>query len=340
MIKSAFFSNEKERLHVEVIRRETIVKTEETINFPMLVKLTDGYGLRYSVGVHGGDEERGEAIISHDGGKSWQPHPYYWDNLIGYLADGTILTFPFPPQEFFTQPLRFDARRLSPRGELIEQFTAFVHIPFRSALHGHGRILSFSDSSLVATFYGHQEGHKFYTTAFARSTDGGRNWEYLSHITAEVGREGYCEPDIEFTRDGRIICLMRVGGAPLYQMISDDGCRTWSKPFCIGWGQVDPRLLLLENGTLVCSTGRPHTYLLFNLDGCGEEWQPPFWLHTHTGCSYTSMLQTVPNEIVVAYSDSTFTRPTDTHPREFQSINWVFLRVERIAESPCRCDFR
>ena len=63
MIESAFFSTGKGRLRVEVIRREAIVRMKETVNFPMLVKLTDGYGLRYSVGVHGGSEERGEFVF-------------------------------------------------------------------------------------------------------------------------------------------------------------------------------------------------------------------------------------------------------------------------------------
>ena len=93
----------------------------------------------------------------------------------------------------------------------------------------------------------------------------------------------------------------------MYASWSKDMGKTWSKPKVITPNGVLPKLLKLENGILVLSSGRPGVQLRFSKDG--KKWSEPFDLvpltekdpHKDT-CGYTSLLTTGPNRFIIAYS--------------------------------------
>jgi hypothetical protein len=123
-----------------------------------------------------------------------------------------------------------------------------------------------------------------------RSRDRGASWTYLSTIAVDgaVGTEGFGEPVLvrvpSGAHAGRLICLMRTG-RDLYGARSDDGGLTWSRPApeafpgvdirdTARWldlfpdrrapappsddmlgAVVDPELIAMADGTLVCAMG-------------------------------------------------------------------------------------
>jgi hypothetical protein len=185
-----------------------------------------------------------------------------------------------------------------------------------------------------------------------RSSDEGRNWKLVSTIAVDptVGTEGFDEPVLARISGGkhagRLLCFMRTG-RDLYETSSDDEGATWSPPHAQDFGVidihrtqdwaemfrgvidahgnpvdltgalVDPDLLELRNGILVCTVGAriparacwPRAeypgngdYLAISLDG-GDTWSHVVRftsgvLTTH----YTAIVETNrDNELFVAY---------------------------------------
>lgn len=162
--------------------------------------------------------------------------------------------------------------------------------------------------------------------ALVRSSNRGRHWELVSTIAVDpaVGTEGFCEPVLgrvsHGPRAGRLWCLMRTG-YELYRAHSDDEGASWSaprpvvfpgidvhrtadwlamfadvadgaghplreNPIALKAAQVDPDILEMRSGVVVCAFGMrvpsracwPHAqhplngnYLAFSLDH-GETW--------------------------------------------------------------------
>jgi hypothetical protein len=156
-----------------------------------------------------------------------------------------------------------------------------------------------------------------------RSRDRGATWSYVSTIGVDgaVGTEGFDEGTLvrvsRGAHAGRLLCLMRTG-RDLYGSHSDDDGLTWVRPLPVHFpgidiydtakwehlfvdtkapgyvptdemigNLVDPDLIEMQNGTLVCAVGvriparkslfqnwrapQNGNYLVFSLDG-GDTW--------------------------------------------------------------------
>ena len=115
------------------------------------------------------------------------------------------------------------------------------------------------------------------------SDDRGTSWDYLATVAYDpsIGEESFCEPSMVLLSDGDLFCIMRTGYThdPMYLCWSSDRGRTWTKPVSSGVIGVDPMLIVMHDGTLVCSYGvkerdsrRRERRLMFALDGRGETW--------------------------------------------------------------------
>ncbi len=145
------------------------------------------------------------------------------------------------------------------------------------------------------------------------SSDNGKTFERRGTIALDTtGKNMMAEPALAPTTDGRLVCAIRQEPHPRALMLtySDDGGRTWSKPVKNHPFGVFPNLLLLENGILVLSFGRPGVLLKFSMDGKGRTWTSPNYLikgttgrPTDHTCSYTGLLAAGKNEFLIAYSD-------------------------------------
>ena len=258
---------------------------------------------------------------------------------------------------------KFRVRRFSPKGDLMENFDmSLVDLPYEKAYKYelYGDILELDNGDLLAPFLvsvpprdespwtepfrinnmrlpGMLSG---YSTVIARSTDGGKTMHYLWHFEPivdgkPVGTEGCSEPDLARLPNGDILCLMRTGSdTPMVQSRSKDDGKTWSKPVSVGWPGVKPKLRMLENGVLACSTGRgvyghPQvTCAMVSIDGTGERWEAPFNFHTGPGCSYT-MNRERNGKLEVLYSHSSFTKPGGAYGLPFQSIRKAVIDIKK-----------
>lgn len=370
-LRESVYSNEGQILKVSVERIDTLIKSEsDVLNFPGMIEFTSKLILPYGRGRHGGREGRPVAI-STDGGKSWKdlpPDSKFSDNvqnsgIYGFLRDGTILYVDVFPLEAKTrredwggkgyhaaqriQDPTWRVRRFSKSGELIETFkTRAIGLPWKEASYeNYGSIVELKNGDLITAFQCHvqppseTEGYGF-TTFMARSTDGGKTFKHVQTFEPKVdgkkiGSQGLCEPDVALLPNGDLLCLMRSGSdTPMHQSRSKDGGKTWSLPVSIGWPGVKPRLRVLSNGVLACSSGRgiygsPQvTYAMFSIDGTGEKWEAPFNFHTGSGCSYTWNLERN-GKFYVIYSDSDFTKPLGTYGLPYQAIKWAVLNVSK-----------
>jgi len=370
MLKKAVYVDKDIKVKVEVESIDVLIKSEEyIINFPRIVQLEgEKLVLAYGPGMHGSKVKgtTNAAALSDDFGKTWTPvsgDSPWMDNvqssgILGYMKDGTIAYIDVTSIEGRAKKYKseegvvlhnvnwhifhrvedptFRLRWFSKRGELSDvTYFKIKGLPFKVASYEfYGTLLELGDGSLLTGFNyctavpeetGSYEGG----VAVCRSTDGGQSFEFLS----ACGKGG---SDMELLANGDILNIMRGPDKNhmSYWSKSRDNGRTWSEPVPTGWPGVEPKMILLSNGVLVCSTGRgvyghPQiTHAMFSLDGTGEKWEYPFAFHTGPGCSYTDLFER-DGKLYVVYSHSDFTKPFGTNNLEYQSIKWAVINVSK-----------
>jgi hypothetical protein len=157
---------------------------------------------------------------------------------------------------------------------------------------------------------------------FYRSHDGGRSWAIISRIPYRPDHEydpiaserlGFTEPAFYILSDDTYLCILRtsdvVGVGPMYQSISQDRGATWSQPRVIARTGVLPKLIQLENGVVVLSSGRPGVQLRFSQPENMGTWSDAMEMLPYSGdrdsvsCGYTDLLATGPDRFLIVYSD-------------------------------------
>ena len=313
-----FWCGQPEDLAVSVIRTVTVHESEEHLNFPWAFRGSDNFmALSCSGGVHT-KTEHGLQLVSTDDGDTWAaPNERAVGGMGTLLRDGRAVVLscwgpePAADGSYPVKTLYYaeGGRRLE------EKVEGTLHIPFVMSPHFHRSIVEMPDRRLLATLYGRQPDHEKYTSALIETTDGGERWDFVSVIaqSEEVGNEGFCEPALVRLASGDLLCALRSGG-PLHTTRSTDGGKTWSPPEAVAGHGVDPDLLLLSNGVLVLSYGRPNVDLLFSSDGTGRSWGPPLTLYRGPGCSYTSLVEGDNGDLIVFFSQSGFCGTPGTGP--------------------------
>jgi hypothetical protein len=196
----------------------------------------------------------------------------------------------------------------------------------------NGNILTLRDGRLFATVYGKFAGDEKYSNLSVASKDGGLTWHFLSVVAdwndVPEATEGPDESNTVRLRDGRLLCVYRVGGsADYYKSYSADDGATWTKPVQMkGVWSVEPQLQRLANGLILLSGGRPGLYLWVCSDGEGQRWErfnlaehhnslvPETSLHyndrfctgretfqPYQSTSYTGMEVIGPDEVLISY---------------------------------------
>ncbi len=177
------------------------------------------------------------------------------------------------------------------------------------------RILQTSNGNLVASCYGWWRGDETYSMLWKYvpelgmykyrswvmgSADRGRSWKNLGSpgYCDELGPEGLCEPGITELANGDLLMLFRngEGSQPCFQSRSADGGLSWSPPERLRATGCAPQPLLLSNGLLVASHGRPRYYLWVSPDGRGRQWTSQTLIGDGTG--YSSIVEDQPGELV------------------------------------------
>lgn len=169
----------------------------------------------------------------------------------------------------------------------------------------HQSIVETPDGGLLATLYGRFAGDTSYRSVLAQSVDHGTTWKLLSTIAYDptIPGEGPCEPSMVRLAHGDLFCMMRVESAkPMLWARSADNGKTWSPPKRMPEEyaslSVDPDLLILSNGILACSVGRPDCWLMLSLDGTGNEWTKPILVFHGPSTCYTHIREVAPGELL------------------------------------------
>ena len=128
-----------------------------------------------------------------------------------------------------------------------------------------------------------------------RSMDNGKTWNYFS----TVGPGG--EPAVVRLSDNEQTAVIRgEADSCMKQMFSHDAGKTWSEPIALEVGKVLPDLVLMSNGVLACSYGRPASCLMFSLDG-GKTWPSHHVISDKVGFNYTSIREINPGRLLYAH---------------------------------------
>jgi len=206
-------------------------------------------------------------------------------------------------------------------------------------------------------------------TVVIRSRDHGATWAYLATAAVDgaVGTEGFGEPVLvrvsQGVHAGRLLCLMRTG-RELYGTHSDDSGLTWSHPQPVAFpgvdiyateqwqatfdpagaadripsdqmfgAEVDPELIEMHNGLLVCGVGirvpqrgaarnwhvpQNGDYLAFSRDG-GDTWSEVVQFRSGLPTThYMGVRELRPGVLFVVYDDSHWKLPLPGGTMGFQ----------------------
>lgn len=165
----------------------------------------------------------------------------------------------------------------------------------------NGQTIKLKDGQYLATLYGTFEQDKRYNLVCAASRDG-VHWKIKSIVADEKceleGNEGPCEAALCRLKDGRLMCVFRLGNSSPYGQVwsSDDGA-TWTKPVAMKDAfSVQPSLVVLPDGAVALSGGRHGLYLWLNADGTGRDWERIDIQAHHNTC--------LPDERIVKWNDT------------------------------------
>ncbi|MEO6907334.1 MAG: sialidase family protein [Abditibacteriaceae bacterium] len=309
-------------------------------------------------------------VVSRDGGKTWRRWQPATEQGLGPMIEGAVTTLrdgttvllewlASTPDENGKRTARLwassdDFETLQGPSlcavDLPQAVTGFDDggLPY-SGVTFHRTLLELPHGDLLATLYcwfesddtpcPYMPSMKKMRTVLLRSTNRGESWRYLSTVAVDpaVGEEGFCEPVMvrlsQGEYSGRLVCIMRTGSIdyPLYQAHSDDDGASWSQPRELEMRGVDPNLIEMQDGTLVCSYGRrmngqheeKRYYLAFSKDG-GETWpqiiaMPPTEPHAQTiplsetgewyygdTTHYSTILEMQPGTLLLLYDVGTW----------------------------------
>ena len=197
-------------------------------------------------------------------------------------------------------------------------------------------ILEMPDGSLLASMYGRFVGDQRYRSVLVRSTDGGTGWKYFATMGYDpaIDGEGLCEPCVVRLAGGDLFCVMRRGsGKPMYTVRSRDGGKTWTQPARLPHyaASVFPDLVLMSNGILACSFGRPGCHLMFSTDGTGKWWTKRTTIFEGPSTCYTAIREVAPRHLLYVY-DVVPAGWKELRPGQFNEIRGVLVTVTNKSE--------
>jgi hypothetical protein len=235
-----------------------------------------------------------------------------------------------------------------------------VHLPPEFGVkmgYLYRKIIQTADGSLL-TSMSWRDG-KYRKLVAVRSTDRGKTWRYHSTIAFDlsnrsVSSEGFNETSLLAMPDGKIFSYMRSGASytaslgsmsneesdseapfsykrqtPLYSSTSLDGGKTWSHADPVAPFGVWPDSVLLKNGIISVTYGRPGNWIMFSTDQ-GKTWVPVLQffndLYPPDCGNYFTSVEVAPNVLLVAYAR------TDPNDRWKSDIVGTYFHVKRMKE--------
>lgn len=214
-----------------------------------------------------------------------------------------------------------------------------------------GDIKQMSDNTLIAgvypCYYLDDNGKVLPRgVSFYKSVDTGQTWELTGKVpllssdefVKFKGDNGFTEPTYEVLADSTFLCVMRTGSSsPMFKSYSYDRGSTWTEPVAFTPNGVMPKLLKLNNGVLVLTSGRPGIQIRFCFDKKGEKWTDPIDMIPFTNedgtitrdvsCGYASIIEADDNSFYLVYSNFT-TRNEEGEPRKSIWFRKISVKIK------------
>jgi hypothetical protein len=262
------------------------------------------------------------------------------------LRDGRILTAQFTAN--VTSPTGL-AVRMGSSGDVGRTWTDWTATVLQPStplgwVRVQRTLMQLNDGTLLMTGYGAIKATGEGVSLVFQSTDDAHAWSVRSIVH---GPRGINEMAMSRTSDGGLVALIRENGSPsgllqlypLLQAFSDDDGRTWTKPAelrppdGLPNSGADPNVILLPNGTLMASYGRPDNTVLVSWDGTGRTWDKGDTVFAdpvmktdpgrYHGSSGNTTIQAVGSNYALYWGD---TCHTIYLCREYGQNNKVFIR--------------
>ena len=313
------------------------VETKNTESRPYLYDM--GQGLLLTSNPQGSDALLEPYIVrrSTDAGKTWQAVAGTEQNSdspqeLVRLADGRILG---PSRWTRLQPdgtLTGKTTILDAKAETFAMHDSTIMLPTEFMPAKAGEVLLFErhiwaekDGSITAVAWSRRatlklpngRGFPERHTHLLRSTDLGKTWTHVAH----VGLGG--EPAVVRLSESEWLAITRPDAhmSNLLQHRSLDGGRTWTFERTLEEGSVMPDLVLMSNGVLACSYGRPVSNLMFSLDG-GRTWRDHRVISDRANFNYTAIREISPGRLLYMHDSQI--------PGTLARINSLYIDVERM----------
>jgi hypothetical protein len=311
------------------------VEEKNTESRPYLYDM--GQGLLLNSNPQGSDALLEPYIVrrSTDVGKTWQAVKGTEQNSdspqeLVRLADGRILG---PSRWTRLQPngsLTGKTTILDAKAEALTMHDSTITLPAEFMPAKSGEVLIFerhiwaeTDGSTTAVAWSRtnqRDAEKRFIvtrqTHLLRSTDLGKTWTHL----VRVGLGG--EPAVVRLSDSEWLAVTRPDGhmSNLLQHRSLDGGKTWKFERTLEEGSVMPDLVLMSNGVLACSYGRPVSNLMFSLDG-GRTWRDHRVISDRANFNYTAIREISPGRLLYMHDGQI--------PGTLARINSLYIDVEK-----------
>jgi len=242
---------------------------------------------------------------STDDGKTWTPieglqRKMFAPQPMIRLADGNILG-PSRWSIWYNDPYYQDIYAvgmtyiMDPMATSYRMYEHRVFLPPKEVTEAgvfDRHIFDGGDGSILAVVYGCN-----WNCYLMKTTDLGKTWTHYGTIA-----KGLTELGVGRITPQEWTAVLRADSFnPMRQVWSHDGGKTWTLPVVLEEGSVDPDMVVMSNGVIACSYGRPGCGLMLSTDQ-GKTWghhQVINW--EEGGFCYTTIREVRPGRLLYVH---------------------------------------